>query len=274
MSRRSAPIYPAYAFNESRTWFNWVKLTAVDVHGLREEPGFQGDTTCFKKFHNISNIGSKICAGQNIYFHLNHPIRYVCLTGLILSIDDKFNKYTLLELDDGSGVVITVKITRLPSDPSSSIDRPSNTTVSNVDVITEQGRYDVLVDKAALDIGTVIKVKGTISMFRNVRQLELKRIWIVRSTAEEIAEWEEGAKFKREVLNQPWVLSKERLRDLQQAELGKRLKREETERMEQKKHRYEAAKAAKRAERRKEHDERKEAKRKQQENVINEGALI
>jgi hypothetical protein len=45
MSRRTAPIYPAYTFNQSRTWFNWVKLTAADVHGLREEPGFQGKPT-------------------------------------------------------------------------------------------------------------------------------------------------------------------------------------------------------------------------------------
>lgn len=44
MNRRSAPIYPAYTFSESRTWFNWAKLTAADLHGLREEPGFEGNT--------------------------------------------------------------------------------------------------------------------------------------------------------------------------------------------------------------------------------------
>jgi hypothetical protein len=43
MNRRSATIYPVYTFNESRTWFNWVKLTAADVHGLKAESGFEGD---------------------------------------------------------------------------------------------------------------------------------------------------------------------------------------------------------------------------------------
>jgi hypothetical protein len=214
------------------------------------------------------------CQGQDIYFHLNHPIRYVCLTGLILSIDEKVNKYTLLELDDGSGAIITVKITRLAPELANHSDCSSNTTVSNVNVIAELGRYEVLVNNVPLDIGTVVKVKCTISVFRNVRQLELKRIWVLKSTIDEIAEWEEGAIFKRQVLSRPWILSRDRLRELQKAEVDKRKKREEVERMEDKRMNYEAVKKAKRAERRKEHEERKEAKRRKEETFLNVGAII
>ncbi len=35
-------IYPAYCFPASPTYDVWVKLTAADVHALREEPGFEG----------------------------------------------------------------------------------------------------------------------------------------------------------------------------------------------------------------------------------------
>ena len=44
MSRRFAPIYPAYTFHESKTWHAWVKFTAADVFALKEKPGFEGDT--------------------------------------------------------------------------------------------------------------------------------------------------------------------------------------------------------------------------------------
>jgi hypothetical protein len=184
------------------------------------------------------------------------------------------NRYTLLELDDGGGAIITVKITRLPPELVNPVESPSNTTVSNVDIVAEPGRYEVLVDKMPLDIGTVVKVKCTISVFRHLRQLELKRIWILKSTAEEIAEWEEGAKFKREVMHQPWILSKERLMELQKAEVETRKKREEAERREEKRLRYEVVAKARRLERRRDHEERKEAKRRKEEDLMNAGAII
>ena len=184
------------------------------------------------------------------------------------------SKYTLLEVDDGSGRVITVKITRLPADMANTEDCPSNTTIANVDVNAAVGRYEVLVDRRPLDIGTVVKVKCTISSFRNVRQLELKRIWILRSTVEEIAEWEGGARFKRDVLCRPWVVTRERLRELQMAEVEKRRKREEADRMAERMRRHEDARKARRIEKRREHDLRKEAKRKKEEEIMNAGALI
>ena len=184
------------------------------------------------------------------------------------------NKFALVELDDGSGSIITIKITRLDAESAKTADCPSNTTIANVDILTSLGRFDVLVDKKPLDIGNVIKVKCTISTFRNVRQLELKRIWVLRSTVEEVAEWHERAKFKSEVLSEPWALSQEKLRELQKAEMEKRRKREEAERMEEKKQKHDAAKQAKRVERRREHEMRKEARRRKEEELMNAGAIV
>jgi len=82
-------IYPAYCFGASPTYNKWVKLTATDVHALRREPGFEI---------------------QYIHFHLNHPIRFVYLCGVVTEIEYLNNWFTLITLDDGSGASVECKI--------------------------------------------------------------------------------------------------------------------------------------------------------------------
>lgn len=36
-------VYPAYCYSRSPTFHKWVKLTAADVHALRQERGFEGE---------------------------------------------------------------------------------------------------------------------------------------------------------------------------------------------------------------------------------------
>ncbi|KAF2874340.1 hypothetical protein BDV95DRAFT_604524 [Massariosphaeria phaeospora] len=179
-------LYPAYCFRASSTYNAWVKLTAADVQALRTEPGFQS---------------------QRIYFHLNHPIRYVRLVGVVVAIDDITPKYTVLTLDDGSGSTIEVKIIRLVAEVYNAVESPSNTVIDNVNVISEFGVFEVTVDHQQLDIGTVIKTKCTISEFRGSKQLELKRAWVVPTTNDEAQDWAETAAFKQSVLSVPWRMS-------------------------------------------------------------------
>ncbi|KAF1991801.1 hypothetical protein K402DRAFT_321703 [Aulographum hederae CBS 113979] len=179
------PIYPACYFRASPTYDAWVKVSAADVHALREEPGFKG---------------------QNLYFHLNYPIRYIRLVGLVVAITF-ISKYVFLELDDGSGRTIEAKITRLPETIASSIDCPSNTEVDNVNLLTGIGYEDVEIDGEIIDIGTVLTARCSLDTFRGVRQAVLQRVSIVKSTEEEARAWEQLAKFRRDVLAKPWVLS-------------------------------------------------------------------
>jgi len=51
-------------------------------------------------------------SGQNIYFHLNHPIRYIYLIGVVVEIDF-WERFAILTIDDGSGAVIEVKVARV-----------------------------------------------------------------------------------------------------------------------------------------------------------------
>jgi hypothetical protein len=212
--------------------------------------------------------------GQNTFFRFNHPIRFISLVAPIVSIEDMFGKYTLLTLDDGSGATIVLKITRLAPTVANSIDCPSNTTVDNLNIISDLGQYDVVVDNKILDIGTVIKVKCTIGEFRNVKQLEVQRIRIVTSTEEEVEWWEEVIKWKRDILASPWVLSKEQITRLNTYEAEKRVRRREIEQAAEEKARQKAFRRAKKAEKRKGHDEGLEMKRKEEELEMNRGALI
>jgi hypothetical protein len=44
---QAAPIHNAKYFFASPTYNKWVKLTAADIHALREIPGFEGDHAAF-----------------------------------------------------------------------------------------------------------------------------------------------------------------------------------------------------------------------------------
>ncbi|KAF2853127.1 hypothetical protein T440DRAFT_515855 [Plenodomus tracheiphilus IPT5] len=245
-------LYPAYCFRASPTFNTWVKLTASDVQGLRSEPDFQG---------------------QNIYFHLNHPIRFVRLVGVIVAIDDINVRYTVLTIDDGSGANIELKIVRIPSPGRNPLDTSSTTTIDNVKVISRFGVFEVLVDQHSLDIGTVIKAKGTISMFRGIKQLDLKRIWVVATTNEEAQAWAEAAAFKQSVLSKPWHISKTEGKKIKSTIRAEKKKEQEYER---RKAEYEAkmivhrqAKEAQLVQR----EAKLEMRRRKEEAMMNAGAL-
>ncbi|KAF2426610.1 hypothetical protein EJ08DRAFT_637864 [Tothia fuscella] len=253
MNKSLSPIFPAYTFRASPTYFAWVKLTAADVQKLRSERGFEG---------------------QNLYFYHNHPIRFVSITAPVVQIEDLFGKYALLALDDGSGANATVKITRLPAEITNSIDCPSNTEVDNLNIISSLGRFDISVDDTVLDIGTVVKVKCTISEFRGTKQLDLKRVHVVKSTSEEVKAWEDVVKWKRDVLSKPWVLTPKELNDLETSERALRRMKRLEERAEEEHQRVRVVKKAKRKEKMRLHEEKVEKRRRQEEVIMNAGALL
>ncbi|KAF9700193.1 hypothetical protein EKO04_001444 [Ascochyta lentis] len=246
-------LYPAYCFQASPTYDAWVKLTAADVRTLRSEPDFQG---------------------QNIYFILNHPIRFIRIVGVVVAIDDINPRYSAVTLDDGSGATVELKIVRTTPGEQSSKPSSSNTTVKNLDVVSQFGVFEIMVDRCRIDIGTVLKAKGTISEFRGVKQLELKRVQIVSSTEEEVQAWAETAAFKAETLSVPW-----RVTSAQHSEIKGKIKaerrraREYDKRLneyEVKKAEHEAARAVYLARK----EAKRETRRRKEEAMMNAGALM
>jgi hypothetical protein len=154
------------------------------------------------------------------------------------------------------------------------VESPSNTLVSNVNVISELGVFEVIIDGQQVDIGTILNIKGTISEFRGQKQLELKRARILRTTNDEARAWAEVAAFKREVLSTPWHISSTEHRQIKK-ELKLRKKQDEEEQ------RHEAEREAKLQRRREAYDEymakreeKLERRRRKEEVMMNAGALI
>lgn len=185
-----------------------------------------------------------------------------------------FGKYVLLTIDDGSGSTIVVKIKRLATNISAAIDCPSNTSVANVNVSSGLSFFNVQIDDTTLDIGTIVKVKCTIEEFRGAKQLDLQQASVVKTTAEEIKAWDGLSQFKKNVLSSPWALTNEELEILQREIV--------TERNDIRMAEVDHEKLLKRHnERKKEKEEtwrkrevKRETKRRNEEVLMNEGALI
>ena len=60
-----------------------------------------------------------------------------------------------------------------------------------------------------IDVGSVVKVKGGIRIFREQKQIRLKVITILGDTNAEIKCWNDMMKFRRDVLSKPWVVTAE-----------------------------------------------------------------
>lgn len=126
--------------------------------------------------------------GQNVYFWLNHPIRFVYVVGLVVGITN-YDQRVIVTLDDGSGSCIEATF------------RDLDDVVVNIGI-----EFSIHVGGKLLEIGQVVKAKGTVSEFRDIRQIVLKRIALVNSTSDEVAAWTATAQFEHS-LSQPWVLT-------------------------------------------------------------------
>ncbi len=211
--------------------------------------------------------------GQNIYFHLNHPIKWVRLVGLIVSFEIISNRFILI-FDDFSGTTLELTCIRKAPPPTT-----HSTTTSGVKTAetSEQGNGFGLygpslstevklplakagitgitaegneVDLSNVDIGSVVKVKGGIGEFRGQKQILLERIWVVRSTSEEAAAWAENLEFRRDILVKPWIVAEEEIRAARrEAEGLKRDKKSERRKRKNVKERRHGLKSEKQSER-------------------------
>ncbi|OBT99369.1 hypothetical protein VE01_02731 [Pseudogymnoascus verrucosus] len=199
-------LYPSHCHGLSPTLGRWCPLRAVDVFALREVAEYEG---------------------QGIYFHLNHPIKWVRLTGIIVAMDEFYSR-VCITIDDGSGATIEATCLAPP--------RPEATaTVAAIVVSTERPADDAMVSPdgpklRGVDIGKVVKVKGGIREFRGVRQLAMKAISILGDTRAEVGAWREGVRFREEVLRVPWVVTAEEERRCREEAEGERWRVEEEER--------------------------------------------
>ncbi|KAL1877328.1 hypothetical protein VTK73DRAFT_8781 [Phialemonium thermophilum] len=194
----SSTIYPRYCFHLSPTIYRLCPLRATDVHALRTHPGFEG---------------------QDLYFHLNHPIRWVRVVGVIVAIDE-YEARCIYTLDDSSGETIQCVVNKPRSasttDPKSAPSVPRGANASK-DASAGTGP-DIDSD---IDVGDVVDVRGGVNEIRALKQICVQKVVHLRSTEQEVRVWNKIAQFRRDVLDEPWILDKKAIWRCQQEALGR-----------------------------------------------------
>ena len=205
-------FYPAYCNKASPTYFTWVKLTASDIHHvLRSRPGFGSH-------NNIVYQRQQSRYHTSLLFYLNHPVQFVYVAGVVAAFDDH-EYFWVFTVDDSSGATIDVTC-RKPENVKEQNDGKSAQYNDNAElaqaatVESSEKLDDSSVDEAIalvevlsrIEIGSVVKVKGTISNFRSVRQIALERLEITADTNAEVRFWAQRTKLFADVLSKPWIL--------------------------------------------------------------------
>lgn len=231
MSRSEPPkpkldltFYPAYCYSASPTWSKWVKLTCWDVHNALRPHQQQG-----KSYTSGSNAALTL-------FYLNHPIQYVQVVGIVVAIEDYYEHHFLVTIDDSSGAILDIVLRKPKQRPNhnapNALARPSNrataATIADADADDpndEETKTTIalLTTLMTLTIGTPILAKGTLTLFRNTRQLTLLRLQPLHSTSAELQHIASRTTFLASTLGKPWHLSATKQRKLRDAAESDRL---------------------------------------------------
>jgi hypothetical protein len=150
---------------------------------------------------------------------------------MVVALDD-YERLWVFTVDDSSGATIDVTCRK----PEKAKDRDEHKTAQRnghaalaqpITVEASSNKNDATFAEAnacgkvlsRIDIGSVVKVKGTISAFRSVRQIALERLEVVLDTNAEVRFWTQRTQLFADVLSKPWKLSaEEQKRLLKEAE--------------------------------------------------------
>ncbi|KAI0459037.1 hypothetical protein F5B21DRAFT_337525 [Xylaria acuta] len=191
--------YPQYCFHLSSTIAEWCPLRAVDIAGLGCRPGFQDN---------------------DVFFYLNHPIKWVRITGVVVAVDEYYGR-RVYTIDDSTGQCIECTITT-PIVTGNKINHRDGDQGKKVE--PQIARTKVAAETRTtddIDVGMVLDVKGYLKLFRGQKQINIHKATRVLSTNQEVLFWDKIRDFRRDVLSQPWALKDKevrRCRKLQQVE--------------------------------------------------------
>ncbi|TLD06202.1 uncharacterized protein PgNI_08244 [Pyricularia grisea] len=224
-------IYPQYCFHLSPTIHRWCHLRAADVAKLTTHPGFEA---CWR---------DAATTGQDLYFHINHPIKWVRIAGVIVAIDE-YNSRRIYTVDDGSGVNMECVTTVAVAKPAAGEAATGTTATASTTTALGYGAFQPRQHTNPripndLDVGQVVEVKGGVSTFRDARQIKVESVAVLRSTRQEVEFWRRTTELRDTVLARPWTLRRRDVRrcrkeaeseDLagRRGKDGKRRKRAET----------------------------------------------
>ena len=165
-----------------------------------------------------TNNSANLWSGQDFYFYKNLPIRWTRIVGVVVAVDD-FAGRRVFTIDDSSGACIEAITTYTPPpDAQNSVQATKDSAAtakapvhSHAQSAKDDGDKQSADNQHSLpyeeiDVGAVVDVKGKLTTFRNEMQIKIEKMVSLKSTAQEITLWEKRAKFRREVLDPPWIL--------------------------------------------------------------------
>ncbi|KAL4952012.1 hypothetical protein BDW69DRAFT_28942 [Aspergillus filifer] len=229
------PFYPAYTFKSSPTNFTWVKISAANVHRLTRRSEFGEPGLFFYKNHPIRfvNVLGVIVARTDV------PRR------TILTIDDSSGANVNIVVLKNDAVVVPGPVA---ASASASASRPTSTLTStgsnpntkakaNPNPNSEasagasasataadetnppQETHLTSTTRSTIDIahlvpGKPFQIKGTLSQFRGIMQINLERFFAVPSTNAEMCFLEARTRFLLDVLSTPWYLDENEVETL------------------------------------------------------------
>lgn len=152
-------------------------------------------------------------AGQNVFFHRNHPVQWVRIAGIVVAVDE-YSSRRIYTVDDSSGVCIECTVDVPKPDASLSTAIPARKTDSNSTnkPASKGGMTPIVTVPEEIDVGTIIDVKGGLALFRGHKQIRILRATVLRSTEQELAFWEKVKQLRETVLDKPWQLTDKEVR--------------------------------------------------------------
>ncbi|KAH6843017.1 hypothetical protein B0I37DRAFT_209846 [Chaetomium sp. MPI-CAGE-AT-0009] len=189
-------LYPQYCFHLSPTINRWCHFRITDIWALRSHPGFRG---------------------QDVYFHLNHPIKWVRISGVVVAVDEH-EKMHIYTIDDGSGATLECLVNVAPR---AGPGMATATTATKSDSKPDKAPHSLPIVDAPIDVGHVLDIKGSVGMYRDNKQIRAEKVVHLRSTEQEVIFWEKVTQLKTDVLSKPWVLDRREVRKCRKEEEGR-----------------------------------------------------
>lgn len=203
--RDGLPFYAQYCFKLSPTVNTYFHLRARDIKSLNTDAGFGGGSL----FQTPLAVPHRQClpcfTGQNVFFHLNHPVHWVRVAGMIVAVDE-YPGRRIYTLDDSSGVCVECVVDVPRPNPILNTNAKSESKDAATDTRPEQ------IVPPEVDVGTVLDVKGGLAVFRGHKQIRILKVAILGSTEQEVAFWERAGQLRRDVLDKPWMLTDREVR--------------------------------------------------------------
>lgn len=152
--------------------------------------------------------------GQGFYFHLNHPVKWVRIAGVVVGVDEYPGRH-IYTVDDGSGATIECVVRVAP--------RPQAEQLGGMDAAQAAERLrqageaakaaaDKVSIDATIDVGHVLQVQGLVKVFRDVKQVEATKVVHLLSTEQEVEFWTRLHRFRGDIIGRPWTLDRETVR--------------------------------------------------------------